>query len=203
MKENYIFKNIELKKIYPHPDTFEYNRIPEMDGIKFERYNLKIIAECIIDETETEYIFDEEPEEFEINFSVPINSTFPLKTLFNAIEKTKESFKNDKYGYVYKCEYNEIEIKEVEIFIKNISDRTEFKINELYIIEEYKYVLYSTSKWINEIENECNFFNNIDDFMTELSPYLMYERKELINPDKEKELLREKEKRNKEELDLN
>jgi hypothetical protein len=174
-----------------------------MNGIKFERYKLKIITECIIDETETEYIFDEEPEEFEINFSVPINSTFPLQTLFNAIDQTKKSFKNEKYGYSYKCEYNEIEMNEVEIFIKNISSRTEFKINELYIIEEYKYVLYSTLKWIVEIENECDFFKDIDDVKNELSLYMFYKREDLIDCDKENELLKEKDTKNEKELELN
>ena len=143
--------------------SLEYNRIPDFDGFRFTRYSLELVG----------YDPDMEMDiSMEIGFSTtkkdPVEG---LKEVFSFAKTCMEIDRETKALSGSICndirddlsyigpDINEVELLSISKFIQIVSpERESIGIDELPIIDDYKYLFYSNCKWAAAIMH-----NNIDE----------------------------------------
>ena len=175
--KNATLKEFTIRKTTTKPGCFEFNRIPDFGNFEFERFNM-ILKGFHFDDEEIE----EEMLELNMGFSVPKNISNPLEYFINILNITYNAsiVKDEKHfnfgNSSLKTELNDIEMPELIEFIQNVvPEKKTFGVDELSIIEDYKYLYYSTSKWIEVVlDNYDNifFFDDFDDLISTLKSHL-------------------------------
>ena len=173
-------KNHNLLNLTVSKSQDSLNRIPTFDNLELERFNLNLSGvEINEDEKETVSIGFSVPAEFSdkplqyLIFLMKTCKNISLKKLYNKI-----TFETNSVSPIIKSIEMELEdftMEHTVEFIKSISpSRKSFTIDELNIVEEYKYAMYSTFKFLDELliySNGIIFFDNLDEIISTFEEY--------------------------------
>ena len=162
-------KNHNLLNLTVSKSLISLNRIPTFDNLNLERFNLNLSGDDIT---------EDEEETVSIGFSVPAEfSAEPLQYLIFLMKTCKDISFNQLNENItaIEMELSDFTMGHTVEFIEAISpNRKSFTIYELNIVEEYRYAMYSTFKFLDELliySNDVIFFDNLDDVISTLEEY--------------------------------
>jgi hypothetical protein len=161
---------IDLKRV----DVIElpikkFIKIEDFAGYNLIRYKA-IFRGKLVKEAEDG---DDEDLDFELEFSSKYsNSSDALMRMFELAEISlgidMNGYKGNADSFMMSVDYKDFDLSKVADYIRIVrSDITSIALDEIYLIDSFKYVLYSNMKWISELMREnldgIKFASNLND----------------------------------------